>query len=165
MRKIYLAIALTLVIVTLSVYGCAGVPQTSKTQPPISTTVISREERLTYQLITIQAKGNEASFSILPQQHYSVVLFVDKELKSDLNVYCTYIPSEAIGDAIFIRYFKPSDRANPDSFGTIISLNKTHFVLLAYEVGWYSIDFFYDILDSESASSLPPVEIFVRWDL
>lgn len=134
--KLFLILTSILVAMLLMFTSCVTIKPTVTPEQAPSTDfylVPSREESLKYELITTHPEGNEASSSILPHQHCSVVLFVEKKLTSEINVYCTFIPSEGIADTIYVKYFKPSQRGDPNNLGVTIGYNRTSFALLAQQ--------------------------------
>ncbi len=161
MRNKVLFVGISILLIFI-LFGCSTqttvyVPNTLTTTNVTTKTFYQDSD---YELITLKAEGTEAQFKILPLQHYSIAFFVEKELKSDTRVYCTYIPSEGI--TIHVGYYKPDDRANPNTSGTGEGDNVTEFRILTYSIGWYSLDFYYDPSGKE-ISTLPEVNIFARW--
>lgn len=120
-------------------------------------------DRALYKLITVRPAGNGVSFTLRPNQHYSITIFAEEDPKSDIEVYYTGVPKERMADSIYVEYERPN-RDYMDS-GVVVGRNRSVFGIVAPSKGWYTIDYYYDVPKGMLASSLTEVDIYVRWEI
>jgi len=172
-KCLLLGLVIVILAATMVLIGCQSTPTTSVTEDELTKLegkitalegMLSEQpstgvyDRVSYELITVRPEGNEASFSIRPNQHYSIVFFLGDPPDRDTTVYQTFIPAEA-KDNIWVYYTKPLD----DHTGVSIGPGRHTFAMLAYFEGWYTIDYYYDVPEGMLASSMSEIGIYVRW--
>jgi len=170
MNRNLLPVVMALLAAIMVLNGCRSTSSVPVTKEVITQSTSERPstgvyDHASYDLVTIRPEGSETSFSIRPNQHYSIAIFAEWDPYPNLEVYYTCFPKERMADSIYVEYDRPSMGNNDSGVGIVVGHNRSHFSILAPAKGWYTVHFYYDIPKGMLASSLSEVDIYVQWEI